>query len=48
MCPFHRRSQREGESIEEYIHSLYELSEHAEFAEKETTICDRLVLGMLD
>ena len=45
---FHRRSQREGESIEEYIHCLYELSEHAELAEKETTICDRLVLGMLD
>ena len=44
---FHRKSQRERESIEEYIWSLYELSEYAEFAEKETTICDRLVLGMV-
>ena len=38
---FHRRSQREGESIEEYICSLYELSEYAEFAEKEMTIRDQ-------
>ena len=38
---FHRRTQREGKSIEEYIRSVYELSEHAKFA-------DRLVLGMLD
>ena len=26
---FHRRTQREVESIEEYIRNLYELSEHA-------------------
>jgi len=41
LATFHRRTQREGESIEEYIRSLYELSGHAQFA-------DRLVLGMLD
>ena len=34
---FHKRSQREGESVEEYIKSLFELSEHAQFAEKEET-----------
>ena len=45
---FHKRSQREGESVEEYVRSLFELSEHAQFAEKEETIRDRLVLGLQD
>ena len=44
---FHKRSQREGESVE-YVRSLFELSEHAQFAEKEETIRDRLVLGLQD
>ena len=30
-------SKREGESVEEYVRSLFELSEHAQFAEKEET-----------
>ena len=30
---FHKRSQREGEGVEEYVRSLFELSEHAQFAE---------------
>ena len=34
---FHKRSQREGKSVEEYVRSLFELSEHAQFAEKEET-----------
>ena len=45
---FHKRSQREGESVEEYFRSLFELSEHAQFAEKEETIRDRLDLGVQD
>ena len=45
---FHKRNQKEGESVEEYIRHLYELSEHADFADRESTIRDRLVLGMLD
>ena len=45
---FHKRSQREGESVEEYVRSLFELLEHAQFAEKEETIRDRLVLGLQD
>ena len=45
---FHKRSQREGESVEEYARSLFELSEHAQFAEKEETIRDGLVLGLQD
>ena len=45
---FHKRSQRESESADEYVKSLFELSEHARFAEKEETIRDRLVLGLQD
>ncbi|KAK7106805.1 hypothetical protein V1264_018019 [Littorina saxatilis] len=45
---FQRREQKEEESVEQYIRALYELSEYAEFAEKETTIRDRLVLGVVD
>ena len=45
---FHKRSRKEGESVEEYVRSLFELSEHAQFAEKEETIRDRLVLGLQD
>ena len=45
---FHKRNQREGESVEEYIRSLYELSQHANFPDRESMIRDRLVLGLLD
>ncbi|KAK7102680.1 hypothetical protein V1264_020867 [Littorina saxatilis] len=45
---FHKRNQREDESIEEYVRQLYELSENCEFADKENTIRDRLVLGIRD
>ena len=45
---FHKRNQKEGESVEEYIRHLYELSEHADFADRESTIHDRLVSGLLD
>ena len=45
---FHKRQQREGENIEEYVRQLYELAEFAEFADKEVTIRDRLVLGVID
>ena len=45
---FHKRNQKEGESVAEYIRHLYELSEHADFADRESTIRDRFVLGLLD
>lgn len=45
---FHRREQRSHESIEEYIRSLYQLSEHAEFPNRDDCIRDRLVLGVCD
>ena len=34
--------------IETYICSLYELAEHADFRDKESTIWDRLVVGLRD
>ena len=40
---FHKRSQKEGESVEECIRHLYELSEYAKFEDRENTIHGRLV-----
>ena len=40
--------QKEEESVDEYVRRLYELSEHANFPDKEDTIRDRLVLGLLN
>ncbi|XP_067936581.1 uncharacterized protein [Watersipora subatra] len=46
---FHTRAQRADESIESFIRDLYKLSEHCEFAaERDNTIRDRLVVGLLD
>lgn len=45
---FHARAQNSGETIEEYVRALYELSEHAAFKDRDETIRDRLVLGVLD
>ena len=48
---FHQRCQREGESVEAYVRSLYELSEHCEFDKKmdrEDHIRDKLVIGLYD
>ena len=45
---FHKRNQKEGETIEQYVRVLYELAEHADFDKKEETIRDRLVVGMRD
>ncbi|KAK3757443.1 hypothetical protein RRG08_038798 [Elysia crispata] len=45
---FHRREQQSKETIEEYIRALYELSEHANFPNKEDYIRDQLVLGVRD
>ena len=46
---FHSRQQEEGEPIEHFIRSLYELSEFADFKEqRDENIRDRLVLGIRD
>mgnify|MGYP003406673778 FL=1 len=43
---FNSRNQQSGESVEQYVRQLYELSEHADFDKKDDAIRDRLVLGL--
>ena len=43
---FHKCIQKEGESVDEYVRRLYELSEHANFPDRDDSIRDRLVLGL--
>ena len=45
---FHRCSKKENETVDEYVRRLYEAAQYAEFPDKENTIRDRLVLGLLD
>lgn len=45
---FHKRNQKQLESIEEYVRSLYDMAEHANFPNRDECIRDRLVLGVLD
>ena len=42
IATFHKTNQKERESVEECIRHLYELSEHADFADRKSTIPDRL------
>ena len=43
--PFTKETRKKGKVLK---NTLYELSEHANFADRECTIRDRLVLGLLD
>ena len=45
---FHRRDQKDTETVEEYVRALYDLSQYAEFQDRDNTIRDRLVLGLVD
>ncbi|KAL8614894.1 hypothetical protein ACOMHN_042852 [Nucella lapillus] len=45
---FHRCNQQIGETIQEYVRALHDLAETAEFTDKDTTIRDRLFLGVQD
>ena len=45
---FYTCSQKEGESVEQYIRTLYELAAYCEFSDKSDSIRDRLVLGLTD
>ena len=46
---FHRRVQKDGETVEAFIRNLYELAEHCEFgAQRDEQIRDRIVIGILD
>ena len=46
---FNRRAQEDDESVEQFITSLYSLSEDCQYAElKEEMIRDRIVVGIRD
>lgn len=46
---FHQRTQKPGETAEEYIRSLHDLADTCAFADaKNENICDTLVIGILD
>ena len=46
---FHRRVQKEGETVEAFIRILFELAEHCEFGtQRDEQIRDRIVIGILD
>ncbi len=48
-CMFFQRKQKPGESADEFITSLYKLSEHTEFKEmRDDLIRDFLILGLQD
>ena len=45
---FHQRVQGAGENIETFVRALYDLAEHADFTDKDSSIRDRLVAGLRD
>ena len=46
---FHRRSQKEGETVDAFIRNLYELAEHCKFGtQRDEQIRDRIVISILD
>ena len=46
---FHRRSQKEGETVEAFIRKLYELAERRKFGtQRDEKIRDRIFIGILD
>lgn len=42
---FYSRNQDVGESVEEYVKAMCQMSEHAEFGNRDDNIRDSLVLG---
>ena len=45
---FHQRVLGAGENIETFVRVLYDLAEHADFTDKDSSIRDRLVVGLCD
>ena len=44
-----QRNQREGETVEPFVRSLYEIAEHCDFTtSRDQQTRDRIVIGILD
>ena len=49
QAQFHKRRQKEGETVDEFITALYQLVEHCQYGDlRDECIRDQIVIGILD